>query len=151
MFQKWLQITLVSVLQQKPPQKYNITRKKSCFSNSAFWSTGQWGPIARNATATRSMNLLFLIIFNIIYAYTVLQILAFCWSSGNAFVSGAGGLRFKARAVKSDTVLPTARHRCNISSKGVVLLGCNDAEIGPANSFHSSSYYRVYNERFDLI
>ena len=28
--------------------------------------------------------------------HTALQILAFCWSSGNAFVSGTGGLRFKS-------------------------------------------------------
>ena len=30
--------------------------------------------------------------------HTALQILAFCWSSGNAFVFGAGGLRFKSWA-----------------------------------------------------
>ena len=40
--------------------------------------------------------------------------------------------------VKSDTVLPTARHRCDISSKGAVLPGRNDAEMGPANSLHAS-------------
>ena len=44
------------------------------------------------------------------------------WSSGNAFVSGAGGLRFKS-----------------------------DAEMGPANSLHAPAYYSEYNERFDLI
>ena len=53
--------------------------------------------------------------------------------------------------VKSNTVLPTARHRCGISSKGAVLPGCNDAEIGPANLLHASAYYSKYNERFDLI
>ena len=52
--------------------------------------------------------------------------------------------------VKSDTVLPTARHRCNISSKGAVLPGRNDAEMGHANSLHASAYYSEYNERFDL-
>ena len=52
--------------------------------------------------------------------------------------------------VKSDTVLPLARHRCDISSKGAVLPGRNDAEIGPANSLHASAYYSKYNERFDL-
>ena len=41
--------------------------------------------------------------------------------------------------VKSDTVLPTARHRCDISSKGAVLPGRNDAEMGPANSLHASA------------
>ena len=55
------------------------------------------------------------------------------------------------RPVKSDTVLlPTARHRCDISSKGSVLPGRNDAEMGPANSLLTSAYYSKYNERFDL-
>ena len=52
--------------------------------------------------------------------------------------------------VKSDTKLPTARHRCDISSNGAVLPGRNDAEMGPANSLHASAYYSGYNERFDL-
>ena len=44
------------------------------------------------------------------------------WSSSNTFVSGAGGLRFKSRAgQKSNTLLPTARHRCDISSKKAML------------------------------
>ena len=33
---------------------------------------------------------------------------------------------------KSDTVLPTARHCCNISLKGAVLPRRNDMEMGPA-------------------
>ena len=41
--------------------------------------------------------------------------------------------------VKSDTVLPTARHRCDISSKGAVLPGRNDAEMGPAKSLNASA------------
>ena len=36
--------------------------------------------------------------------------------------------------VKSDTVFPTARHRCNVSSKEAMLPRSNDAEMGPANS-----------------
>ena len=48
----------------------------------------------------------------------------------DAFISGAGGSRFKSRAVKSDTVLPTARHRCDISSKDAVLPEGNDTEMG---------------------
>ena len=47
-------------------------------------------------------------------------------SSRNAFVSGAGGLRFK-----SNTVLPTACHRCYVSSKEALLPGRNDSEKGP--------------------
>ena len=51
--------------------------------------------------------------------------------------------------VKSDTVLPTARHRCDISSKGAVLPGRNDAEMGLTNSLHAPAHYNEYNERFD--
>ena len=41
--------------------------------------------------------------------------------------------------VESDTVLPTARHRCDISSKEAVLLVRNDAEMGPAYTLHASA------------
>ena len=60
------------------------------------------------------------------------------WPSDKAFVSGARDLKFKS-PVKLDTLLPTARHRCDISSNGAVLLGRNDTEIGPVNSFHTSA------------
>ena len=53
--------------------------------------------------------------------------------------------------VKSDTVLPTAYHRCDIFSKRAVLPGRNDAEMGPANSLHDSTYHSEYNKRFHLI
>ena len=49
--------------------------------------------------------------------------------------------------VKSDTVLPTARHRCNISSKEAVLPRRNDVEVGQANSLHASAYCSEYTER----
>ena len=39
------------------------------------------------------------------------------------------------RPVKSNSVLPTARHRCDISSKGAELPRRNDAEMGPAISY----------------
>ena len=39
--------------------------------------------------------------------------------------------------VKSDTVLPTVLHRCNISSKGARLSGRNDADMDPASSLHA--------------
>ena len=45
--------------------------------------------------------------------------------------------------VKSDTVLPTARHRYDISSKGAVLPGRNDAGMGPTNSLHAGVIQRV--------
>ena len=37
------------------------------------------------------------------------------------------------------TVLPTARHPCYISSKGVMLAGRNDAEMGFTNSLLASA------------
>ena len=53
--------------------------------------------------------------------------------------------------VKSDTPLPTARHHCNILSKGAVLPGRNDTDMAPANLLHALAFYSKYNERFDLI
>ena len=54
--------------------------------------------------------------------------------------------------VKSDTVLLiTACHRCDISSKGAVLPGGNDAQMDPGNSLHASACYSEYNETLDLI
>ena len=42
--------------------------------------------------------------------------------------------------VKLDTMLSTARNRCNISSKEAVLPGGrNNAEMGSANSLHASA------------
>ena len=56
----------------------------------------------------------------------------------------------KPGPIKSDTVLPKVRHRCDISSKGAGLPGRNDAEMGATNSLHAS-VYSEYNERFELI
>ena len=39
----------------------------------------------------------------------------------------------------------------SISSKRTVLPGRNDADMGPANSLHASTYYSESNEKFDLI
>ena len=40
---------------------------------------------------------------------------------------------------------------CDISLKTAMLLGGNDAVMGPANSSCALMYYSMYNERFDLI
>ena len=48
-------------------------------------------------------------------------------------------------------MLPTARHRCDISSKKTVLPGRNDAEISPANLLFASAFNSEYNERFDTL
>ena len=72
------------------------------------------------------------------------------WSSGNAFVSGAEGLRFKSRAGQIGHSVANGSHRCDISSKGAVLPGRYDAEMGPANSLQASAYYSECNERFDM-
>ena len=55
-------------------------------------------------------------------------------SSGNIFVYSAGSLDSNLSHVKSNTELPTARLRCDISLKGAVLPGHNDAEINHTNS-----------------
>ena len=50
---------------------------------------------------------------------------------GNVLDSGAEGHGFK-----SNTELPTARHRCHFSSKGAELPKCFVAAEGQANSLH---------------
>ena len=52
--------------------------------------------------------------------------------------------------VKLNTVLPTARYRCDICLKGAVLPGRNDVEMGPANSLHALAYNSEYNKRFNF-
>ena len=47
-------------------------------------------------------------------------------------------------------MLPTARHRRNISSKEIVSPRRNDAEMRPANSLHASAYHSEYSGRFDF-
>ena len=56
------------------------------------------------------------------------------WSRGNTFFSGVGSLEFK-----SDTVLPTARHRHDSFSKTAALPWRNDAKIDHANSLQASA------------
>ena len=74
------------------------------------------------------------------------------WSSGNMFVSETGGQRFKSLAGEIGHSVDTARHRCEISFKGAVLPGPNDADMGPAYPLHVSAYtYCEYNKRCDLI
>ena len=55
------------------------------------------------------------------------------WWRSIAFVSGVGALRFKSWAGQLNTMLSMAHHHFDISSKRVVLLGCNDVEMGPTN------------------
>ena len=72
----------------------------------------------------------------IIYCFTFE---AASWSSGYAFVSGAGGLRFKSLAGQVVTSVANDSLHCNISSKGAVLPGCNDEEMGPTSSLQASA------------
>ena len=44
-------------------------------------------------------------------------------------------------SVKSDALLPTAHHRCDISSKATVLSERNDRDLGLENSLHAWAYY----------
>ena len=47
-------------------------------------------------------------------------------------------------------MLPTARHRCDISPKRAVLPRRNDAEIDPVTLLHASAYYSEHKERLNL-
>ena len=61
--------------------------------------------------------------------------------SGNAFVSEREIWGWNLWT-KSDTVLPSARHRYDISLKEAVLPWSNDAEIAPPPDWlHASAYY----------
>ena len=59
--------------------------------------------------------------------------------SGHVFVCRSGGLRFKSRPIKLDTVLPRAHHCCDIFSKGAVSPYRNDAKLSPVNLIHASA------------
>ena len=61
------------------------------------------------------------------------------WSNGNAFVSGAGGMRFKSQAGQMGHSVANTHPRCNISSKRAVLPERNDAKVDRANSLHASA------------
>ena len=63
------------------------------------------------------------------------------WTSGNALVSAAGGLRFKSRTGQIGHSVTNGSPPLRHSLKGAVLPGRNDAEMGPANSLHASAYY----------
>ena len=70
------------------------------------------------------------------------------WESGNAFLSGAWGLRFKSRASQIKHIVaigsPPLRH---ILKRSCVACRHNDAETGPANSLHASAWCSEYNKR----
>ena len=83
---------------------------------------------------------------------TVRFSVAFNWPVGRAATRSS--LDREARGsnvvpVKSDIVLPTVRHCCDISSEEAVFPGRNETRMVPAHSLHASAYYSEYNERFD--
>ena len=47
--------------------------------------------------------------------------------------------------------MPTACHRCDISSKEAVLQRCNDAEIDSTNSLHALAFYAMFSKRFKFM
>ena len=71
------------------------------------------------------------------------------WSSGNAFVSGVGDLRFKPWAGQIGHSVANGSPPLRYFFDETVLPGRNDAKIGPTNSLHALAYYSEYNERFD--
>ena len=66
------------------------------------------------------------------------------------FISGAEGLNQRLGyigLVKSDTLLPKARHRCNISLKGAMLHEHNDVKMGQQTRY---TFRRNAANIFDL-
>ena len=58
------------------------------------------------------------------------------WSRGNAFAFKSESLRFKLFGpAKSDTVLPTALHRCDIFRKGTVLPSARTSRWAPQTCY----------------
>ena len=72
------------------------------------------------------------------------------WSSGNAFVSGAGGLRFKSRAGQIGHSVADGSPSLRYFSERSCVARRNDAEIGPVNLLQASAYYSEHNERLNL-
>ena len=62
------------------------------------------------------------------------------WSSGNVFVSGAGGQRFKSRAVQiGHSVVNDSPPLQHFFERNCVVHKRNDAEMGAAASLHASA------------
>ena len=57
------------------------------------------------------------------------------WSSGNAFVSGSGGQKFKSRAGPGHSTANGYSHRCDISSKVAGLSGRNEEGWAPPTRY----------------
>ena len=74
------------------------------------------------------------------------------WSSDNAFVSRAGGLRFKSWAGQSGrSVANCSTPLQSLFERRCVAHRRNDAKKDPVNSSHASALYSEYNERSDLM
>ena len=73
------------------------------------------------------------------------------WSSGNTFVSGAGGVRFKSRAGQVGHSVANGSQLLQHFFERSCAAGHNDVEISHANLLHASAYYSEYNKRIDLI
>ena len=73
-------------------------------------------------------------------------------SSGNAFVSKAGSLRFKTRAgqTKHSAIANGVLSLRNFFERSCIVSKRIDLEKkSPANSLYASAFYSAYNERFD--
>ena len=69
------------------------------------------------------------------------------WSSSNAFVSGARGLRFKSCPSQIRHSVANRSPHCDISSKEAVLLERNDASDGPC-IVHT--HYKLQHNRISI-
>ena len=101
-----------------------------------------FGPLFH--TWTSSLDIMWLVRISF---WFVRHLIRFFKTEGNLPIDRAitrSSLKLEAwgpnlKLVKSDTVFPTPRHYCYISSKEAVLPGHNDPEMGPANLLLNSS------------
>ena len=74
------------------------------------------------------------------------------WSSGNAFISEPGGMRFKSL---DGQIVHNVAHRSpplrHFFERSCVAGRCNDAEMGFANSLHASTWHRECNVDFNFV
>ena len=65
-----------------------------------------------------------------------------CWSSGNAFISGAGGLRFKPQAGQiGQSVAKGLLPLQHFFRKSCVARRSNDAKMSHTNLLNAKAYY----------
>ena len=88
-------------------------------------------------TQYKKLLIVFLLLFLVqVLQTTIIMIEPASWSSGNAFVSGAVGLRFESRAGQVGRSVVNGSPLLLHFFKEAALPGRNDAKMGPKNLLH---------------